>query len=295
MIPDSHQQMKYSIKANTLALAGLDVLEQPRKVIEQVSSAGYSGIELKTGADGLDQDAAREMIQICKSLGIKLHTLGGAWAAWDAGEERDLASCDENVRESALAYSRMSIDLTADLGSRIFEVCAAPGQPTYPRSTTDVSLLRNNFIRSIREMCDYASDRNVSIAIEPINRYEGHPGFMNSVVDAMDVIDEAECTNLGVLVDLFHANIEDTSLPDAIMASEGKLLNVHLCDSNRDAPGTGHINFLEVIAALHKIGYKGFLSIGFVPSIVDVNRLQETLLETSIIYLQELERQCILR
>jgi sugar phosphate isomerase/epimerase len=111
----------------------------------------------------------------------------------------------------------------------------------------------------------------------------------------MDVIDEAGCTNLGVLVDMFHANIEDTSVAEAITASEGKLLNVHLCDSNRDAPGTGHINFLEVIEALHKIGYKGYLSIGFVPSIVDVNRLQETLFETSIIYLQELEHQCIVR
>ena len=83
MIPDSHQQMKYSIKANTLALAGLDVLEQPRKVIEQVASAGYSGIELKTGADGFDQDAVREMIQICKSLGIKLISVDVFWSSAD--------------------------------------------------------------------------------------------------------------------------------------------------------------------------------------------------------------------
>ena len=287
--------MKYSVKASTLSLAGLNVLERPGKVIERVAAAGYSGIELKTDAGGFDPVAVKEIIKVCGSLGMELHTLGGAWAAWDAGEERDLASCDENVRENALAYSRMSIDLTAALGSGIFEVCAAPGQSAYPRSKTPIGLLRDNFIRSIREMCDYASDRNVAIAIEPINRYEGHPGFMNSVVDAIDVIDESGCTNLGVLVDLFHANIEDTSVAGAIKASEGRLLNVHLCDSNRDAPGTGHINFLEVMEALQTIGYKGFLSIGFVPSVLDVNRLQATLFETSIIYLQELERQGIVQ
>jgi D-psicose/D-tagatose/L-ribulose 3-epimerase len=286
--------MKYSVKSSTLLLAGLDVLERPGEVLEMVAAAGYAGVELKADAGVFPSVAVQEIINVCESIGLELYTLGGAWAAWDAGEERDLASSDDNVREAALAYSRKCIDLTADLGSSIFEVCAAPGQSEYPRSSTPVGVLRHHFIRSMREMCKYASERNVNIALEPINRYEGHPGFMNSVIDAMSVIDEAGCNNLGVLVDLFHANIEDASVYGAIRVADGRLLNVHLCDSNRGSPGTGHIDFLAVMRALYEIRYKGFLSIGFVPSVLDVSKLRETLFETSINYLQELERSSLL-
>ena len=144
-------------------------------------------------------------------------------------------------------------------------------------------------------MCQIAATRGVAVAIEPINRYEGHPGFMNSVTDAMSVIDEVGAQNLGVLVDFFHANIEDVSLGGAIRQTADRLLNVHLCDSNRDAPGTGHIDFLEVFRTLDDIDYRGYLSLGFVPSRLDVRLLREALLERSLSYLKELEQIVVLQ
>jgi sugar phosphate isomerase/epimerase len=95
---------------------------------------------------------------------------------------------------------------------------------------------------------------------------------------------------LGVLVDFFHANIEDTSICGALRMAGSKLMNVHVSDSNREAPGTGHIDFIEVIRTLDEIGYQGFLSIGFVPSRLNVELLRETLLESSVNYLNQLER-----
>ena len=68
-------------------------------------------------------------------------------------------------------------------------------------------------MESAREISRYAADRGVRVAMEPVNRFEGYAGFMNSVVDAVGVADEVGEENLGVMVDFFHANIEDVSVP----------------------------------------------------------------------------------
>jgi len=45
------------------------------------------------------------------------------------------------------------------------------------------------------------------------------------------------------------------------LASAGDLLgHVHLVDSNRWAPGYGHLDFQPVLEALKRIGFSGFLS-----------------------------------
>lgn len=282
--------LKYSAKQSALALAGFNLLEKPRQVLEMVARAGYDGIELKGEPDRIDLELAREIASIATSLDLKLPTIGGAWGAWDAGEERDLASSDNAARQYAVAYAKKCIDLAAHLGASIFGICAAPFRQEYPRCSVPLETLRQNFIKSTKEMCQYAAYRNVAIAIEPINRFEGYPGFLNSVVDAMSIIQEIGATNLGVLVDFFHANIEEASLCGSLRMAADKLMDIHLSDSNREAPGTGHIDFIEVIRTLDEIGYKGYLAVGFVPSRLNVKMLREALFESSLSYLRELER-----
>ena len=49
-------------------------------------------------------------------------------------------------------------------------------------------------------------------------------------------------------------------MTEAIIAAKGRLAHAHLVDSNRQAPGMGHIDFEAIIAALKEIGYTGYLS-----------------------------------
>ena len=62
------------------------------------------------------------------------------------------------------------------------------------------------------------------------------------------------------MADTYHMNIEERSLPEAIRQT-GELLNyVHLSDSNRAAPGQGHIDFGAILRTLVEIGYSGYLT-----------------------------------
>ena len=285
--------LKYSVKNNGLERIGLNVLEKPRQVLEVLARAGYGGIEVKGEPDRIDSRLAREIAGVADSLGVKVSAVGGAWGAWDAGEERDLGSSEDAVRRYALDYAKKCVNLAADLEAPIFEICAAPFRQEYPFSSVPLETSKQNFIQAVSELCQYAADHNVAIAIEPINRFEGYPGFLNAVDDAMIVIDEIAAGNLGVLLDFFHANIEDVSIPGAIRMAGSKLMNIHLSDSNRDAPGTGHIDFIDAIKALAEVGYEGYISMGFLPSRLDLDKLREAFLEKSVGYMKEQERAAL--
>ena len=281
--------LKYSVKNNGLERIGLNVLEEPQQVLEVLVGAGYDGIEIKGEPDRIDSRLAGEIADAATSRGVKVSAVGGAWGAWDAGEERDLGSSEDAVRRHALGYAEKCINLAADLKAPIFEICAAPFFQEYPFSSVPLETSKQNFIQAVSGLCQYAADHNVAIAIEPINRFEGYPGFLNSVDDAMIVIDEIASDNLGVLLDFFHANIEDASIPGAIRMAGSRLMNIHLSDSNRDAPGTGHIDFIAAIKALVKVEYEGYISMGFLPSRLNLPKLREALLEKSIGYMREQE------
>ena len=124
----------------------------------------------------------------------------------------------------------------------VLEIDACPPEVEYPKTKIPRHVLRENFAKSAREICEYASDKNVPIAIEPINRFEGYAGFLNSIVEARSIADEVGL-GLGVLLDFFHVNIEDGPVAETILVAGEKLRHLHLADSNRQMPGTGTHRF----------------------------------------------------
>ena len=277
---------RYSVILTTLAMIGADVWDNPSEVLELIAAAGYDGVDVDAEPDRIDPQRFEIMRETAASVGLRIAGLVGAWGGWHAGEERDLASTDDVARAHAVSYAKKCVDLSADVGGPVFEICAAPLHPEYPTSSIPIDVVRGNFVKSAREIAEYAADRHVPVAIEPINRFEGYAGFLNCVVDAMGVVEEVDLESLGVMVDFFHANIEDPSLCSALRIADSRLMHIHLCDSNRQAPGTGHIDFTEVLRALSAIGYSAWMSLDCVPPRPDL----KTFLTRSIGYMKEIER-----
>lgn len=277
---------KYSVILCTLASDGVDVWEQPQEILEKVAELGYDGVDLDAEPDKIPMAKFNEVRGIAESLGLKVPALILAWAEWHAGELRDLCSTDETVRQRTVEYTRKCIDLAATFDDPpLLEIDACPPEVEYPKTKTPRQTLRANFSKSAREICEYASKSNVPIAIEPINRFEGYAGFLNSIVEARSIADEVGL-DLGVLLDFFHVNIEDGPVAETILVAGDKLRHIHLADSNRQAPGTGHIDFVQVVRSLNSIGFDGYLSVDSVPIKPD----WQTLLKESIDYMKQVEK-----
>ena len=282
---------KYSVILCTLATDGVDVWKTPREVLEPIAEAGYDAVDVDAEPDKIPAGKFTEVRELAESLGLKIPALICAWGAWHAGEERNLASSDEGRRAHAVNYTKKCIDLAATFDDPpMLEIDAADEANEYPIASTPRQELRRNFVRSAIEICDYAQSRNVPIAIEPINRFEGICGFLNSMVEARSVADEVG-RGLGVMADFFHVNIEDGPVTEALRLAGNKLMHIHLADSNRQAPGTGHIDFLDVQRTLNAMNYQGYFAVDSVPVKPD----WKTLLRDSITFMKRVEHTVALQ
>src|ERR671910_701750 len=111
-------------------------------------------------------------------------------------------------------------------------------------------------------LAPHAAAEGVWLAVEPINRYEDF--MVNRIDQAVSLGEEVEReTGVGsvrVCADLFHMNIEEDDLAAAIRAAGPRIAHVHVDDTNRLQPGTGHMDFAGVLAALREVGYDDWLT-----------------------------------
>jgi len=65
-------------------------------------------------------------------------------------------------------------------------------------------------------------------------------------------------------------SIEEPDIAGAIRNAGSRLGHVHLADSNRAAPGEGHLDFDPIIQAILDVGYEGWISYELLPAAGDV-------------------------
>lgn len=120
----------------------------------------------------------------------------------------------------------------------------------------DASILARN----MEPVIDYAEQKQVTIILESINRYE--TCLFNSADSLMDFIETklGNPASVGVLWDIFHANIEDRDFAGAIERIGRHLRHVHIADSNRWFPCYGHIDFVPIVRKLKETGFDGYMS-----------------------------------
>jgi sugar phosphate isomerase/epimerase len=99
--------------------------------------------------------------------------------------------------------------------------------------------------------------------MEPINRYE--TDFIFSAADGMRLVEDLDCANFGLMLDLFHMNIEDVSIEDGLRQAGDRLWHVHIADSSRRYPGSGHLDYDSIFATLADMGYGGYVSAEILP------------------------------
>jgi 5-keto-L-gluconate epimerase len=123
-----------------------------------------------------------------------------------------------------------------------------------------VAYTRDMFVDILKGLCDYAAGYKVGINFEPTNRFEIN--FINSTDDGLDIINRVNKSNLGLLLDLYHMNLEDDDLLSKVVYCRNVVKHFHFTDTDRWPAGNsnGLIDFQQLIGILKLIGYDGYLS-----------------------------------
>jgi D-psicose/D-tagatose/L-ribulose 3-epimerase len=238
-LTDEHLELVGRVKE-----LGLDVLELAVEDTEAVSAEQWR-------AAG---DAAGVAFSVC-----------GAF-----GPERDLSHEEARIRGLALDYLETLVDIAAVLGA---PTVAGPLYSAVGKTRMVGPEVREQqrvwAAEGVRAAADYAAERAVQLAIEPLNRFE--TDLVNTAEQALELCDRVGRDNVGVHLDTFHMSIEEKSIPDAIRAVGDRLFHFHACENDRGTPGTGHVPWAEVARALDEIGYEGQLVIeSFTPDVQEI-------------------------
>jgi D-psicose/D-tagatose/L-ribulose 3-epimerase len=105
------------------------------------------------------------------------------------------------------------------------------------------------------EIADYANKRNITIAPEPINRYESY--VFTAADEVLDMIESIDKPNIGLHLDTFHMNIEERNFYDPIIRAGNRLKHVHITESDRGMTGEGNVHWDDFFKALAAINYQG--------------------------------------
>ncbi len=241
-----------------------EMSDQAWDVLPKLKSFGYDGCEvpLMPGEmDLFDPELARKKLE---ELGMR--ALGSTGMTPDMC----IASSDEQVRRKGLAHMKHVIDVTSRLGGTLVSgaLYAAFGWSP-PAGRTAEQWKRS--VRSLQELARYAADQNITLALEPLNRYEHY--FINTVEDAVRLIVEIGEPNIKVHMDTYHMNIEERDFHAATLRAGALLGHVHCSENDRGIPGTGHIDWNGLFNGIKEVEYSGWIVIESffepIPSITD--------------------------
>lgn len=156
--------------------------------------------------------------------------------------------------EQATTLIKSAIDKVAEMEGDFLGGVLHSAIGTFTRNpcTLEERLIINQVFS---EVADYAQKSNITIAPEPINRYESY--IFTAAEEVLDMIDSIGKPNIGLHLDTFHMNIEERNFYEPIIQAGSRLKHVHITESNRGMTGEGNVHWDDFFKALAEINYQG--------------------------------------
>lgn len=174
---------------------------------------------------------------------------------------RDIASPDAKARAAGIAYLKACVDFAVAMGAKIVggPMAGAPlvfaGRAPTPIDDDMIATRAAWVIAGLREAATHAARHGVTLALEPLNRFE--TDMLNTTAQGIALVERVGSPALGLLLDTFHMNMEDPSIPAAIRAAGPRMVHFQANENHRGFVGTGHLDWRSIGAALRDVGYAG--------------------------------------
>lgn len=239
---------------------------------ERAAKLGFDAIEIfAPGPDAVD---TTELKGLLTQYGLKVAAVGTGAGMVKHGLK--LTDPDPQKRQAARDFIRSMIDFGGPFGAPAI-IGSMQGRWGGELSLDDaLELLRE----ALNELGPHAATYGVPLIYEPLNRYETN--LITTMADGVTFLKTLSTDNVKLLADLFHMNIEEVDLAEAIRTGKGYIGHVHFVDSNRRAAGLGHMDFAPIAQALKDTQYAGYASVEALP-LPDAN----TAAERTIVAFQE--------
>jgi len=225
--------------------------------LEKAAALGYDAVELIACRPGeLDVGIIRKQL---RDVDLTVSAVGSGPVFMVDG--LTLLASDLEICDRAQERLFDLLEFAAEVEAQTITIGSFRGRSGWYNAGDPYERLK----KSLSKAAVRAYGLGIRIVLEPLNRYESD--IINTTADALHFIEETGKSNIGVLLDTYHINIEEPSIYSCFVEAHTKkrMWHIHIGDSNRLPPGHGHMDFLGIAYILEKIGYRGFLSVELLP------------------------------
>lgn len=250
--------------------------------IKRIAGCGYNAAEFVGEPEQMDAGRIRGLLD---KYALKASSICGIYTP-----ERDLVSSNPEIRKQAVQYLKQCVDFAVALGAKGISVTPTANMKIHSEADRETDL--SWAAEGIREAGLYAGECGIRLCVEAWNRYETY--LINRLEQSLELVTMVDLPNVGCMGDTYHMNIEETDIAEAFRSVGDKLFYVHFADSNRAAPGRGHLNFEPIARALKDIQYEGYVSLEILPPLADpfsgqkFEEFYDLYTEESIVFLKQL-------
>ncbi len=230
-----------------------DVIKKFSSLCHFLKSLHYDGIELSLlEPEKIDLD---KILEILDSYQMEIPALGTGQTFIRFGFS--FGDLEESNRKKAIERIAKFIEFGQKTQSKII-IGLIRGRYKHNSNPTRE---RINIISSLKECCRMAENYDVELVFEPINRFE--IDSCNTISQSKELIEEIGSDHLKLLIDSFHTNLEEDPVYvwDELKSISHQIGHVHLSDTTRRDPGSGHFDFKTFLTVLKQVGYDQYVSL----------------------------------
>lgn len=177
----------------------------------------------------------------------------GATSTLGLDAKTDISSNDRDNEKRGEARLLQALSVMRDIGATHMCGILESAFQKYSVPTTAEGVKRSCDI--LRRVGEKAAESGITIGLEVVNRYESN--VLNTASQAVEMCTRIGAPNVMVHLDVYHMNIEESDIRQAIVETGPHLGYFHTGDSHRGYMGSGSIDLAGVFRALVAANYQG--------------------------------------
>ncbi len=175
--------------------------------------------------------------------------------------ERGVAALPERVGEFQAGVGQ-GIEYAKALGCTRLNCLAGIRPPAVPDETMLATLVDN-----LRFAAQALEKEGIRLLVEPLNSQDVPGFYLTRSRQALEIFSMVEHPNLWLQYDIYHMQIMEGNLTRSIRDHLPSIGHMQLADNpGRHEPGTGEINFGNLLQFIDEAGYDGWIGCEYNPA-----------------------------
>jgi hydroxypyruvate isomerase len=203
-----------------------------------------------------------EIKQICDRVGIKISSFSG---------DQNYSLIDPNHSEKYISFIKESIETAKYLNCNFLVIHSNALDPQ-GLVINDYSKLSDykkigTALKVLKELAPIVERENITLVLEALNTKVDHVGnFLCNTKTSAELVEMVNSLNIKILYDIYHMQIMEGDIITTLRNYIDRIAYIHIADiPGRHEPGTGEINYNNVIKALNVLKFEGVVGFELFP------------------------------